>query len=152
MKILVISDSHGDFEKVVRIFRDGRYGAVIFLGDGLHDAQELYKISGAVPVYAVCGNCDFFSSGVPDMRLLELAGKRVLITHGHRQDVKNGTALLEAAADRMDADIALFGHTHVQYLSERDGRIFANPGSVRSGRYAVMTIEKETEIEFREII
>lgn len=152
MKILVISDSHGAFEKILEIFRKTRYDAVIFLGDGLRDAQDLYRVSGAAPVYTVCGNCDFFAQSVPDMQLLELDGRRVLITHGHRQSVKSGLWALEDTARRMGADIALFGHTHKKFFGERDGLILANPGSVSNGQYAVLTTGKKTDLEFKEII
>ena len=151
MKILVFSDSHGSYGKMSEIFRNIRCDAVIFLGDGLSDAERLYKTSGAVPVYRVCGNCDFMPLGVPDMQLLELDGARVLITHGHRQGVKSGTDALEAQARRMNSDVALFGHTHRQFYEKRGGLILANPGSVAAGKYAVLTTGKEIHFEFGEM-
>lgn len=79
MRILVLSDSHGHLSRVMEIYNKTRCEAVIFLGDGLKDAQDLYKISGSVPVYMVCGNCDFFAGGTPDTQLLELEGDACLL-------------------------------------------------------------------------
>ena len=148
MRILVLSDSHGHLSRVMEIYNKTRCEAVIFLGDGLKDAQDLYKISGSVPVYMVCGNCDFFAGGTPDTQLLELEGRRVLITHGHRQNVKSGLLGLKSQALRSHADIVLFGHTHQSLLTEQDGLLLANPGAASCGKYAVLTLNGKIEIEF----
>ena len=47
MKILVFSDSHGHLSRVMEIYNKTRCQAVIFLGDGLRDAQGLYSVSGS---------------------------------------------------------------------------------------------------------
>ena len=151
MKILVFSDSHGHLSRVMEFYNKTRCQAVIFLGDGLRDAQNLYSVSGSVPVYMVCGNCDFFAGGTPDMQLLELEGRRVLITHGHRQNVKSGLLELKSAALRSHADIALFGHTHQSVLTEQDGLLLANPGAASCGKYAVLTLSDKIEFEFGDI-
>ena len=148
MRILVLSDSHGHLSRVMDMYNKTRCEAVIFLGDGLKDAQDLYKISGSVPVYMVCGNCDFFAGGTPDTQLLELEGRRVLITHGHRQNVKSGLLELKSQALRSHADIVLFGHTHQSLLTEQDGLLLANPGAASCGKYAVLTLNGKIEIEF----
>ena len=115
MDILVFSDSHGRVENIREALQrqlEVPY-AVLFLGDGLGDLKE---IDFKCPVYAVCGNCDFRSwimpPDEPDERLIMLAGKRIMMTHGHKYSVKSGLArAIYAAADR-EADILLFGHTH----------------------------------------
>ena len=96
----------------------------------------------------VCGNCDFFAGGTPDTQLLELEGRRVLITHGHRQNVKSGLLELKSQALRSHADIVLFGHTHQSLLTEQDGLLLANPGAASCGKYAVLTLNGKIEIEF----
>lgn len=148
MKVLVISDSHGSYEKMRDLFYDGDWNAVIFLGDGLREADRLYDISGPVPVYRVKGNCDMYAPDAFDEQLLILAGKRVFITHGHRYGVKNGYALLSNTAALKNADIALCGHTHTQFYQKQDGVILANPGALVNGRYGVLRIENG-EIAFK---
>ena len=58
-------------------------------------------------------------------------------------------------AKEAGADIALFGHTHYQHLSENDGVTLLNPGTIGYGyycSYAVLNIENgEFNIELKGI-
>ncbi|MBQ8410034.1 MAG: YfcE family phosphodiesterase [Clostridia bacterium] len=117
MDILVFSDSHGRTSKLLEAFERQvkRPDAIVFLGDGLRDVA--YCDFGDIPLYAVCGNCDFYSvyGGVrgEDEILITLGGKRIMMTHGHDYGVKSSLGRLVASAVRKDADIVLFGHTHM---------------------------------------
>jgi putative phosphoesterase len=62
-----------------------------------------------------------------------LGGKRFFFTHGHVYDVKYGLYRLDLAAREYQADIALFGHTHVPYEEYADGLYLFNPGSLGHG-------------------
>ena len=139
MKILVISDSHGDvvsIQKIISLHRDAEL--LIFLGDGLRDlAVATESIPSTMATVSVCGNCDFFSLGslaARDEETLTVGGRRIFITHGHKYGVKGGLGTLAAAAFARGADIVLFGHTHEPHESfvEIDGRSIRlfNPGSV----------------------
>lgn len=118
MNILVFSDSHGRTSKILEAFEKQikKPDAIVFLGDGLRDLSYCDFIE-RIPVYAVCGNCDFYSvyGGVrgEDEILITLGGKRILMTHGHDYGVKHSLGGLVSAAVRKEADIVLFGHTHV---------------------------------------
>ncbi len=151
MKILVISDSHGNFEKMRELFFKDNYRAVIFLGDVIRDADRLYDISGAVPVYKVSGNCDFYSPDTYDEQIIELGNKKILITHGHKYSVKSGYHRLREAAKLKQVDIALFGHTHIPFYEKQDGLILANPGALVNGKYAVMTIDRQINFKHGDI-
>lgn len=142
MKALVISDSHSSYEKMRELFRSTQCSAVIFLGDGLRDADRLYDISGPIPVYRVRGNCDMYAPDAFDEQMLFLGGKKIFITHGHRYGVKNGYGALLSAATLKKADAVLFGHTHRRFYENIDGIILANPGALVNGRYAVLDIER----------
>lgn len=142
LKILVFSDSHGNSRLMRDIYREGDYNAVIFLGDVLRDAEELARITGAVPVYKVKGNCDYFEYNAYEEQMLDFRGIKVFIAHGHTYGVKGGIARFEATARERGADIAMYGHTHVQYCAEKDGMHILNPGSLAAGRYATVTIEQ----------
>ncbi|MBQ8605286.1 MAG: metallophosphoesterase [Clostridia bacterium] len=151
MRVLVISDSHGNFGRMYDLFKKEDCRAVIFLGDGIREAERLYDMSGAVPVYRVRGNCDMGAFNTPDEQLIELAGKRIFITHGHNYFVKSGLFRLRARAMELSADIALFGHTHSQFYEKQDGIILANPGALTFGKYAVMTIDGSISIKHGDI-
>lgn len=141
MKVLVVSDSHGAYGKLYDVFKSDNFRAVIFLGDGLREAQKLYDISGAAPVYKVRGNCDIGMFFEPDEQIIELSGKKIFITHGHNYFVKSGYHKLMAKALSLGVDAALFGHTHNPFYEKQGGLIVANPGALSYGKYAVMTIE-----------
>ena len=85
MRILVLSDSHGDWRgnisKALSAEKDAV--AVYFLGDGQKDILTAVQNSGlSVPLIAVRGNCDG-SSRFPlcDIRSFGTVG--IFATHGH---------------------------------------------------------------------
>ncbi len=139
MKILVLSDSHGDMWRLREIFsREHGFSLCIFLGDGERDLEPFFPMPD-VPLLAVRGNCDAYSS-LPKQIVTEEGGKRILITHGHEMLVKYGLFRLRSAAREAGADIALYGHTHVSVQDYDDGLYLCNPGSVHNGDYAVLEI------------
>ena len=135
MKIGIVSDSHGD----VRVFEDmlsasGAADAEMWLhaGDFAPDADDLEILSGR-RVVRVLGNCDLFLDGVYDETVVEAAGHRIFLTHGHLFNVRFDTELLAAAACEAGADIAVYGHTHIA-LEERGDVTVLNPGSIARPR------------------
>ncbi len=150
MKVLVLSDSHGNSERMVDLFKEGGYRAVIFLGDVVRDADVLARYTGAYPVYRVKGNCDMFESA-PDEQIIDIEGRLVFIAHGHNYHVKSGYGAFINAALAKGVDVALCGHTHVQHYERVGEVIVANPGSVASGHYGVLTVDKNIDFELRSI-
>ena len=150
MKVLVLSDSHGNAERMVELYKEGGYRAVIFLGDVVRDADRLAIITGGIPVYRVKGNCDMFESAL-DEQIIDIEGKLVFIAHGHNYHVKSGYGAFINAALAKSVDVALCGHTHVQHFERVGDLIVANPGSVASGHYGVLTIDKNIDFELRNI-
>ena len=137
MRILVLSDSHGDIAALRKAYEQ-QPGAelVIFLGDGERDVDMLPTDK---PLIKVRGNCDFYSEA-PELVINEEKGVRLYCTHGYREHVKYGTGTLLEAARSNNAHIALYGHTHQPVTSYFDGIHLVNPGSVRQGSYAVIDI------------
>lgn len=145
MKICVFSDSHGYEGNMTAAIGLEDPAMIFFLGDGEREFEDICRLFPGLPAVAVRGNCDLRSSlGISET--YEAGGIRIFATHGHMYNVKYEWELetLTAAALRAGADVALFGHTHRQHLSENDGLLIVNPGSI--GRsiypcYAVLNIE-----------
>lgn len=119
LNFLVLSDSHGRVKNIEEILSRQlkKPDAVFFLGDGLRDI--MYCELGDIPVYSVSGNCDFsgfygeYSSDIEN--IVEVGGYTVMMTHGHKYNVKSGYGEILCAAARRDIDILLFGHTHIPF-------------------------------------
>ena len=151
MKILVMSDSHGNDVYVAKALdREWPVDAVLHLGDFQEDEDEFALILAGedVPLYLVKGNCDYYAS-VPEDRILELAGHRILMTHGHRCRVGHGIQELAHIALSCNCSIALFGHTHRPEIDDSiPGLLILNPGSIalprqREHRKSYMILELE---------
>lgn len=132
MKILVLSDSHGDASAVESAVLLERPDAALHLGDGASDMA-----CAGVQYAAVRGNCDFRAE-LPDKRVLTLGGVKLFMTHGHMYGVKQGYMAAVMAAREAGADVLLFGHTHFPMYDMCGALHVLNPGSVRQGRYAVL--------------
>ncbi|MCI1945601.1 metallophosphoesterase [Clostridium luticellarii] len=148
MQIGVISDTHRDKKFVHRvrdIFSD--MDIIVHLGDNVQDVSQIKKFYTR-PVINVKGNCDF-SVDVPGERIENIGGKKFFITHGHRYDVKYDLSRLKYKAMEENADVVLFGHTHLSKIIYENGIWFVNPGSPsipRDGFNSVAVINLEGEI------
>ena len=144
MRILVLSDLHrrrSNFEKAVEAQPDAKH--VLFLGDGVDDAEELASFYPDKTFYLLSGNCDF-SSKFPSTLRLKLGGVNILATHGHLFNVKTDTSRLFESAKNEDIKIALYGHTHIPKVEYKDGIYLVCPGalgaSFGNAGYAVIDI------------
>ncbi len=139
MRILVISDSHGDALKLRKAVEQQPSAEILFyLGDGEHDLEYA---GVQIPAVKVKGNCDW-GSELPAFSVDKIEGKTIYSTHGYAEFVKHGITGLMDAAKNYDAHIALYGHTHNPVTQYIDGVWYINPGSVREGNYAVVDITK----------
>ena len=146
MKILVVSDSHGDAEAICRAVEREQPRMLLHLGDGWRDVDELRLSFPDLPVEQVPGNCDF-RAGEPTERLVLIGGKRILLCHGHTLGVKYDLNRLLYTALERGADAALFGHTHRPFVDIVQGVVLLNPGSIgRGGRptYGTLTVRDGT--------
>lgn len=130
MKILVFSDSHGNTAHMERTVALMRPDQVLHLGDVARDAWALARRFPQLPVTWVAGNCDGPGTGDPEQQLLTLEGRRILMTHGHRYQVKLSPYRAILAAREAGARILLFGHTHNPVCFQEGGLWVMNPGSV----------------------
>ena len=111
-KLLVISDTHGHRANMtLALSRVGEVDMIIHLGDYSRDAEHLRTLT-KTPVHGVKGNCDFNASAEAEW-LQTLEGVRILAVHGHKQGVKLSLMNLGLYALEKQAQLVLFGHTHV---------------------------------------
>ncbi|QWV98541.1 metallophosphoesterase [Geomonas nitrogeniifigens] len=146
MRVLVISDSHGNYAHAFRAHElAGPVDHIVHLGDGCEDARMMEEVL-EVPVHRVAGNCDL-DRHVPAELTLELGACRFLLTHGYRQHVKSGLSLLINRGMQLGASVVLYGHTHCAAVHSTDGMLLVNPGALKEGlpgSYAIVTIEGGT--------
>ena len=154
MKILIISDTHGRNQNYLTVLEKvSPIDVLIHLGD-FQGSEEFMKTSVSCRYEFISGNNDFFN-GLPKNKMIQLGKYSVLLTHGHRYGVYYGTADLKEAAIRNNADIVMFGHTHVPMINYSDGIWVINPGSLslprQNGRiptYIIMELDEKGEAHF----
>ncbi|MGX7108178.1 metallophosphoesterase [Facklamia miroungae] len=148
MKLLVLSDNHGNYSTVNQIFTEYRdkVDYIIHCGDSEFSFED--PIWQLVDV-KVAGNMDF-SPGYPTIETLQTPLGKLLITHGHLFQVNQGNQMLFDLALEKDAQFVFHGHTHRLYAELKDGILLMNPGSIAQPRgeiqaktYAVVEISKD---------
>ncbi|MEK3890552.1 metallophosphoesterase [Bacillus sp. FSL K6-3431] len=127
MKLLVVSDSHGDRTALEEL--KGKYlnkvDAMIHCGD-----SELTADDPAIDGYSiVAGNCDM-DSRFPEKLILEIKGVNIFVAHGHLHQIKSSLLPISYKAKEYDAKFVFFGHSHLLGAEMIDGTLFLNPGSI----------------------
>lgn len=148
MKILVVSDTHGDFNSLLRAVKAQPDAEVIVhCGDGDEQVQLLKDTYKDKMIVGVRGNCDW-NSFLPSTETLSILGKKIFITHGHLYDAKIGLYKIMCAAREAEADILLYGHTHIAMTSYEDGLHLMNPGSCHGymASYGILEITEKGDI------
>lgn len=159
MEYLVLSDSHGRADLVDRAIEVQLRvpDAVLFLGDGLRDLRVLEYQD--IHVRCVRGNCDFYTlfegQHVPEQVLLEVGAYRILMMHGHTHSVKGGMERACAFAAQAEADVLLYGHTHLPQRQWFDAGehfgshvlkkplLVCNPGALQDGNFGTLTVRNQ---------
>lgn len=142
MKILVVSDTHRNLEKMAMAVELEKPDLVLHLGDHDADAEALSRQMPNLPICYVKGNCDSFSD-TPTEYEHHFQGVKIFATHGHKYSVKNGLLSLQYAAMERGANVALFGHTHCAYCQEHNGLWMMNPGACGGYRASYGLVEIE---------
>lgn len=154
MKLLVVSDSHGDRQIIADLlnhYKD-QVDAVIHCGDSEMKATDPLLDQ----LIMVQGNMDFETFPLMQKKIID--NQTILVIHGHRFSVNSGLLKLELLAQQEDANLVFFGHTHQLGAEEIRGRIFVNPGSIAQprgqyafigGTYAVVeTLDTKVTVKF----
>lgn len=146
MKLLVMSDTHGD-EEVIKIVKDRHQDVdvVVHCGDSELDFDHPY-LEG---VKKVRGNCDT-DKNFPKEIQFEQEGIHFFATHGHLFNVKATLMNLYYRAKEIQADVVFYGHSHILNIEEIDNVLFINPGSLLKPRglqdksYVIVEVENNT--------
>jgi len=129
----LISDTHG-------LIRPGVHEAlkgvelILHAGD-VGGSQILDELGLIAPVKAVFGNTD--PPGDPtlsDQIELQIGGARIHVSHGHEV----GSPTPVKLAQRYDADVVVYGHTHKQLVTTLGDQLFVNPGAAGPKRFNLL--------------
>jgi len=131
LKLIVFSDSHGDFRALDRLIQKhlGERCVFLHLGDGHREVEDLRMLYPAIDLRFVPGNCDF-SCGEPPVGELEYGSCRAVFTHGHLFGAKYHDDELLALAHSRGASLLMHGHTHIPREEYTEGVHILCPGSV----------------------
>ena len=144
MKVLIISDIHGSgyyAEKIKEIVEKENPDKIVLLGDLYYhgprnDLSQEYNPMKVAEILnslkdkllVVRGNCDaevdemISQFKFEDHILMEINGKKVYFTHGHRYNIE--------VIPYEDFEIMIYGHIHQGFIEKKEGYLFANPGSI----------------------
>ena len=150
MNILVISDSHGRIEPLIKIVHDVNPDIIFHLGDHNSDAEHLRKVFPLIQnIFSIAGNNDYEGS-LTLVKYATVQGKKIMYCHGHTFSVrKNSNEILEMAL-KNNCDIALYGHTHIVENNIKSNVLILNPGSTyfpydnSSPSYAILDTDNLT--------
>lgn len=151
IRILLLSDSHGDQVNMVTAVRRVKPDMILHLGDCYRDAKRLHSMFPDIPMHMVIGNCDW-GNQAPAEQILDIEGYKVLMCHGHAYNVKMTLLQLELTAKEKGVDVVLFGHTHQVFYDWYNGLAMFNPGSIGNPRpgippsYGILTLGKELAV------
>ena len=153
MKILIVSDTHGRNGGYLDILEQSeKMDMVIHCGD-VEGSEYLISESAGCKTVIVQGNNDYFSD-LPREMIVQLGKYKALVTHGHAYYVNMGYEHLVREAKRRKVDMVIYGHTHRPVITEENGIIVLNPGSLtyprqeeRKYTYIIMEIDEAGEVE-----
>lgn len=132
MNIAIISDTHGNYEKLIdRLLEENikeKIDFIFFLGDYYDDGEKIQEKTG-IKTYRVKGNNDYYIDDRYSELIVEIDENKFYLTHGHLQNVYYGNEYILNKAKQLNVDYAFHGHTHSYYDIKIDNIRIINPGS-----------------------
>ena len=130
MRIVAVSDSHGDFYHLNRVIElEPDADCFLFLGDRKKELDDIRCLYPDKVILSVRGNCDL-SCDDKDTDIFIKDSRTIVFTHGHLYNAKKTKDELLQLGKRKHADMVLYGHTHIPDILYRDGIYLVNPGSI----------------------
>jgi uncharacterized protein len=137
VRILVTSDTHvGSARRrdlPDALLQQAAEADAILHGGDLTDPEILLELGAYAPVYTVRGNCDPLVPGLPQRRVVELAGTLIGMVHDPGPEVGRRERLRSWFPG---CRVVVFGHTHMPVCDDRAGLLLLNPGSPTERRRA----------------
>lgn len=152
LKVGLISDTHGRLRNNVLDAFAG-VEAILHAGD-IGSLDIITTLETLAPVHAVHGNTDDFGirAHYGESVSVELAGVKIMIAHGHLFGALTPDRL---RATFPDADVIIFGHTHVPLVDRTTRPVVINPGAAGPARFqlkpSVAILELPT-LELKQIL
>ena len=133
MKIIVLSDTHGDIYNMLDVLeKEAPYDMVIHCGD-ICGAYERLRAKVDCTLHVVAGNMDY-DPFMEREKLIDIGNYKAILTHGHRYNLHGDLDSLFYLAAENNADFVFFGHTHVPMIREEGPVTLINPGSLTQPR------------------
>ena len=140
MKILLVSDSHGDYDSLDTLVK--KYPDMdLYLHAG-DSEQDEFSIK---PFISVRGNCDHYYD-FPNYLVIPSPMGNIYVQHT--------PFVSKSVISEHNAKIVIHGHTHTRRNESVNGILFVNPGAISfardkfDGSYAILEIE-ENQIEIK---
>ena len=141
MKILLASDSHGDYQALDQLA--AKYPNIdLYLHAG-DSEQDEFSIK---PFISVRGNCDHYYD-FPNCLIIPSPFGNIYVQHT--------PYVSKSVINEHNAKIVIHGHTHVRRNETKNGILFINPGAISyardkfNGSYAIIEIDsKNVEVKF----
>ncbi len=136
MRIAILSDTHGLLRPEVLEYLKTA-DAILHAGD-INTQAVVDQMAAIAPLYIVRGNNDKdWAAAIPHDLTVTLDGVTFYMVHNKK----------EVPADLPGVDAVVFGHSHKYAQTEKDGRLWLNPGSCGPRRFhqEITLIMAETE-------
>ncbi len=144
MKILILSDSHGNMPVLKKILaKEMPCDYIIHCGDGVDDVRHCDTRNAATLL--VAGNMDIGKTNGYARRIItSVGGFKLFITHGDIQRAhQDYVELCEEGRQNMCVAV-IFGHTHRPFIGLENPMLF-NPGAALNGLYGLAIIDDAIE-------
>ena len=141
MKILVVSDSHSDYESLDQLYKMyPNMDLYLHAGDS---EQDEFSIK---PFISVRGNCDHYYD-FQNYFVIPLPIGNIYVQHYPQ--------VSKSVINEHNVKIVIHGHTHTRRNEWINGILYINPGAISfardkyDGSYAILTIENnDIEVKF----
>ena len=141
-KLLILSDSHGNVSNLTAVLNwakdrlppNDTIAATAFCGDGLSDLHRAADATGFCGDWKLVGGNNDYDYNIPETAIFDFCDHRFFMCHGYRHNIYSGYYGLIAAAKKNNANVVLFGHTHIPCFEYENGILLINPGSISRAR------------------
>lgn len=162
MKLLMVSDIHGDFKSLEKVLKNESFDRLVVLGDLFSygkiildlNNNEIIKLLKKYKdkLILIRGNCDYFI----DYEKIGLYANDIITIRVNNHDITltHGNRYYRGFMPDFHGDIFASGHTHIPSIIKERDIIYINPGSIglpRSGSQKSYLVFDDNYIEIKTI-